>query len=86
MVYIIQSPCVGITLKFDNVIFDILKHGTVYNILQIKNNGVYIYLCWVVVRKTTEHSFLCGYHHTTMRSDSGDIYCGTLFDNIKKFQ
>ena len=54
---IVQLPCVSSTLKFDNFISNIWKHGTVYNILQIKNNGVCIAICLVSGCTTPEHTF-----------------------------
>ena len=36
----IQKPCVGSTLKFYNVIFDILKDRTFQSVLQVENNYV----------------------------------------------
>ena len=40
----VELPCASSTIKFDNVIFEILKHARVYNILQSENDGVYIYI------------------------------------------
>ena len=37
---IIQLTCVASTFQFENVRFGILKHGTVYNLPQVENDGV----------------------------------------------
>ena len=58
-IYMIQLTCVYSTLKLDHENFDILKHGTVYNILKVENDGVYISICWVDGNKTTVHDCFC---------------------------
>ena len=40
LIYIILSPCVVSTLKSENIIFDILNHGLVFNLIQVENYGV----------------------------------------------
>ena len=52
-----KLPCVACTLKFENVKFEILKHGAVYNLVQAESDAVYIYLCQVAGVTTTEHYF-----------------------------
>ena len=54
-----------------------------YNILQVENDSVYIYLCRFSVCTTTDHAFLYDDWYATIVGDSGYIYCGTFIDNIK---
>ena len=54
-----------------------------YNILQVENDSVYIYLCRFSVCTTTEYAFLYDKCYTKIVGDSGCIYCGTFIDNIK---
>ena len=78
---IMQPPCVAGALKFENAGFDILKYGTFYNILQVENDSVYIYLCPFSACTTTYHAFLYNNCYTTIVGDIGYIYCGTFIDN-----
>ena len=63
---IIQAPCIANTLKFDNFIFVILKHGMVYNILKSENDGLYIAL-YHVSGRTIYELFFNESNHTTLR-------------------
>ena len=63
--------------------FEGLNHKTVYNLLIIENNGVYIAICWFAKRTIMCHAFIYDIQNTTMVDDSEDIYCGTLDDTSK---
>ena len=45
LIKIIQSHSLSSKIKFDNGRFDIFKYITVYNLIQVENDGIYIYLC-----------------------------------------
>ena len=56
-----------------------------YNIIQVKNDGVYIAQCRVSRSTTTKHAFVYDSNHTTFRCDIEDIYCGSSVHNQKDF-
>ena len=78
---LVQSTYIASILKFGDVIFDILRHGTFYNLLQMDQYGLYIDLCLLVRRITTDNYFVYDSCYAPMGGNSGDIYCVTLIDN-----
>ena len=49
----------------------ILKHRTVYNLIQFENDGVYKGLCWVSRNKKTEHDLVYGINNITLGGEIG---------------
>ena len=79
----VELPCASSTIKFDNVIFEILKHARVYNILQSENDGVYIYIWLVSGHTKTEHTSVYDINYNTLLGDIVGINCVNLVDNQK---